>query len=52
MTCPHCDRYRKFIQAMIDEFAKYGSNKTAAYYKGQCEKILEQTDGRKETEPV
>jgi hypothetical protein len=39
-TCQECDRYRKFIQAMIAEFDRYGHNKTAQYYKGQCEKIL------------
>jgi hypothetical protein len=39
-TCPNCAKYKKFIQAMIKEFDKYGANKTAAYYKGQCEKIL------------
>jgi hypothetical protein len=46
MTCPDCTKYRRFIQAMIDEFGRYGANKTAAYYKGQCEKILNNTGSK------
>lgn len=38
--CQKCTKYRKFIMAMIVEFGKYGQNKTAQYYKGQCEKVL------------
>lgn len=40
MSCQKCATYKKFIQAMIEEFNKYGANKTAQYYKGQCEKML------------
>jgi hypothetical protein len=40
MTCQQCQKYKKFIHAMIAEFDRYGANKTAAYYKQQCEKIL------------
>jgi hypothetical protein len=43
MTC-HCATYKKFIQAMAAEFAKYGQNKTATYYKQQCDKVLEETE--------
>jgi hypothetical protein len=28
---------------MAAEFAKYGQNKTAAYYKQQCDKVLKET---------
>lgn len=43
MPCQKCATYKKFIQAMIAEFNKYGSNKTAQYYKGQCEKVIDET---------
>ena len=44
MTCKKCDTYKKIIQAMIDEFNKYGANKTAQYYKRQCEKAIKETE--------
>lgn len=44
MTCKTCEKYRKFIEAMSEEFAKYNQNKTAQYYKGQCDKILAATE--------
>lgn len=40
MPCQTCTTYRKFIKAMLAEFNRYGHNKTAQYYKGQCEKVL------------
>jgi hypothetical protein len=50
MTCPECERYRKFIQAMIAEFDQYKANKTAQYYKQQCEKVLASDKNIKTTE--
>ena len=44
IECGDCTKYRKFIQAMIAEFDRYGANKTAQYYKGQCEKVLREAD--------
>ena len=39
-SCQRCKKYKSFIKAMIDEFDKYKANKTAKYYKGQCQKVL------------
>lgn len=45
MPCNKCKKYELFIQAMIKEWGKYEANKTAQYYKGQCEKVLAQNKG-------